>query len=114
METKAIIDADVIINLIRNHNKLLLFTGSLKLPFQRSISKSIVQFIMVLVHKHVRISERLHGHGIITPSRSSFSFHAVVRWSFSFHAVVRWSMCDAILRNCKNIISTVVIELRRD
>ena len=48
---------------------------------ERSTSVSIVRFIMVSVHKPVRIRERLVARGIITPNRSSFSFHAVARWS---------------------------------
>ena len=87
IETKATFEADdVIINFLRNlddHNKVqvLLLTGDLKLPFQRSISVSIARFIMVSVHKVVMIHERLVARGIITPNRSSFSFHAVARWS---------------------------------
>ena len=69
-----------------------LLTGGLRLPFQRSISVSIARFIMVSVHKFVRISERLIALGIITPNRSSFSFHAVARWStndaFPLHHVL--------------------------
>ena len=94
-ETKATIEADVIINYLRSlndHNKVLLVTGGLRLPFQRSISVSIARFVMVSVHKLVRIRERLIARGIITPNRSSFSFHAVARWSmngaFSLHHVL--------------------------
>ena len=85
IETKATFEVDVIINFLKNlddHNKVLLLTVDLKLPFQRSISVSIVRFIMVSVHKLVRIRERLVV-GIITPNRSSFSFHAVARWSMN-------------------------------
>ena len=95
IETKATFEADVIFNFLRNlddHNKILLLTGGLKLPFQRSISVSIARFIMVSVHKPVRIRERLVALGIITPNPSSFSFHAVARWSmnaaFSLHHVL--------------------------
>ena len=78
IETKATFEADVIINFLRNideHNKVLLLTGGLKLPFQHSVSEPISRFIMVSVHKLVRIHERLVARGIITPNRSSFSFH---------------------------------------
>ena len=95
IETKATFEADVIINYLRSlndHNKALLVTGGLRLPFQRSISVSIARFIMVLVHKLFRIRERLVSHGIIAPNRSSFSFHAVARWlmngAFSLHHVL--------------------------
>ena len=92
IQTKETFEANVIINFLRNlddHSKVLLFTGGLRLPFQLSISVSIAPFIMVSVHKLVRIRERLVARGIITPNRSSFSFHAVVRWSMN--AAVRWS-----------------------
>ena len=95
IETKATFEADVIINFLSNlddHNKVLLITGGLRLPFQHSVSVSIARFIMVSVHKLVRIRERLVARGIITPNRSSFSFHAVARWSmndaFAFHHVL--------------------------
>ena len=84
IETKATFEADVIINVLRNLDdlkKVLLLTGGLRLPFQRSISVSIARFIMMLVHKLVRIRERLVARDIITPNRSSFSFHPVARWS---------------------------------
>ena len=84
IETKATFEADVIINFFRNlddHSKVLLLTGGLKLPFQRSMSVSIARFIMVSVHKLVRIRERLAAHGIITSNCSSFSFLAVTLWS---------------------------------
>ena len=97
IQTKATFEADVIINFLRNlddHSKVqvLLLTGGLRLPFQRSISVSIARFIMVSVHKLVRIRERLVARGIVTPNCSSFSFHAVARWSindaFSLHHVL--------------------------
>ena len=84
IETKATIKAYVITDFIRNldyHNKLLLITGCLKLSFQCCMSKFIVRFIMVSVHKLVRIRERLVTHGIISPNCSSLSFHAVTHWS---------------------------------
>ena len=86
IETKVTFEADVVINFLRNlddHNKVLLLTGGVKLPFQHSLSESFAQFIMVSVHKLVRIPERLVARGIITPSRSSFSFHAVACWSMN-------------------------------
>ena len=85
IETKATFEADVIINFLRNldnHNKVLLLTGGLKLPFQRSTSVSIARFIMMSVHKLARIRERLVARGISTPN-------------CSFHAVACWSMNDA-------------------
>ena len=96
IESKATFQADVIINFLRNlndHNKVLLFTGGLKLPFQRSTSVSIARFITLSVQKLVRILERLVALGIITPNRSSFSFqNTVARWSmndtFSLHHVL--------------------------
>ena len=96
IQTKATIEADVIINFLGNlddHSKVLLLTGGLRLPFQRFISVSIARFIMVSVHKLVRIRGRLVARGIITCNhRSSFSFHAVARWSinnaFSLHHVL--------------------------
>ena len=99
IETKATFEADVIINFLRNLDdkskvQVLLLTGGTKLPFQRSISVFIALFIMVSVHKLVRVRERLVARGIITPNRSSFSFHAVARWSmndvFSLHHVLTW------------------------
>ena len=86
IETNATFEADVIINFLRNvddHNKILLLTGGLRLPFQRSISVSTAQFIMVSVHKLVRIHKRLVARGIINPNHSCFSFHAVARWSMN-------------------------------
>ena len=95
IETKASFEADVIINFLRSlddHNKVLLLTGGLKLPFQRSASVSVVRCIMVSVHKLVRIRERLVARGIITPNRSSFSSHVVAHWpmndAFSLHHVL--------------------------
>ena len=97
IETKPTFEADVIINFLRNlddHSKVqvLLLTGGIRLPFQRSISVSIARFIMVSVHKFVRICERLDARGIITANRSSFSFHAFARWfmndAFSLHHVL--------------------------
>ena len=95
IETKATFEADVIINFLRNldeHNKVLILTGGLKLNFQCSTSVSISRFIMVSVHKLLRIRETLVACGIITHNRSSFSFHAVARWSmndaFSLHHVL--------------------------
>ena len=95
IQTKATFEANIIINFLRNlddHSKALLLTGGLRLPFQCSMSVSIARFIMVLVHKLVRIRERLAASGIITPNPSSFSFHAVARWSmndtFSLHHVL--------------------------
>ena len=95
IDTKATVEADVIINFLRNlddHNNVLLLTGGLKLPFQHSTSVSIARFIMMSVHKLARIRERLVAPGIITPNRSSFSFYAVARWSmndaFSLHHVL--------------------------
>ena len=97
IETKTTFEAYVIINFLRNiddHNKVqvLLITGGLKLPFQRSISVFTARFIMVSVHKPVRIRERLVARGIITSNRSSFLFHAVARLSmndaFSLHHVL--------------------------
>ena len=84
IQTEATFEADVIINFLGNlddHSKVLLLTGGLRLPFQRSISVSIARFIMVSVHKLVRICEKLMARGIITPNRSSFTFHAVACWS---------------------------------
>ena len=56
------------------------------------MSVSIARFIMMSVHKFVRIRERLVACGIITPNRSSLSFHTVARWSmndaFSLHQVL--------------------------
>ena len=66
IETKAPFEADIIINFLRNlddHNNVLLLTVGLKLPFQRSTSVSIARFIMVSVHKLVRIRERLVARG---------------------------------------------------
>ena len=86
IQTKATFEASVIINFLRNlddHSKVLLLTGGLRLPFYRSVSVSIARFIMVSVHKLVRIRERFVAHGIITPNRSSFSFHAVAHWSMN-------------------------------
>ena len=95
IQTKATFKAGVIINFLTNlddHSKVLLLTGGLRLPFQRSISVSIAGFIMVSVHKLVRIRERLVARGIITTNHSSFSFHVVARWSmndaFSLHHVL--------------------------
>ena len=95
IQTKVTFAANVIINFLRNlddHSKVLLLTGGIRLPFQRSRRKSIARFITVSVHKLVRIRERLVARGIITPNRSSFSFHAVARWSmndaFSLHHVL--------------------------
>ena len=95
IETKATIETDVIINFIRNlddYNKVLLLIGGLKLHFQSSMSESIVRYIMVSIHKRVRIREKPPARGIIAPNRSSFSFHAVARWSMndalSLHTVL--------------------------
>ena len=95
IQTKATFEANIIVNFLRNlndHSKVLLLTGGLRLPFQCSISVSIARFFMVSVHKLVKIRERLIARGIITPDRSSFSFHAVARWSmndaFSLHHVL--------------------------
>ena len=55
IETKATFGVDIIINFLRNlddHNKVLLLTGGLRLPFQHSISVSIARFIMVPVHRN--------------------------------------------------------------
>ena len=49
-QTKVTSEANVIINFLRNlddHSKILLLTGGLRLPFQRSISVFIARFIMV-------------------------------------------------------------------
>ena len=76
IETKATFGADVI-NFLRNlddHNKVLLLTGGLKLPFQRSVSESIARFIVVSVHTLVRIRERLAARGVITPNGSYSHF----------------------------------------
>ena len=75
IQTKATFEADVIINFLRNlddHSKVLLLTGGLRPPFQRSISVSIARSIMESVHKLVRIRERLVARGIITPNLSHF------------------------------------------
>ena len=70
--------------ILDDHNKVLLLTGGLKLPFQRPMSESIARFIMVSVHMLVRIRERLViARGIITPNHSFFSFHAAARWSMN-------------------------------
>ena len=82
IQTEATFEVNVIINFLGNlydHSKVLLLTGGLRLLFQPSISVSIARFIMVSVQKLVRIRERLLARGVITPNRSSFSFHAVAR-----------------------------------
>ena len=86
IETKAAFEAEVIIHFLRNlddHNQVLLLTSGPKLPFHGSTIVYIVRFIMVSVHKLVRIRERLVAHGIITLNCSSFSFHAVAHWSMN-------------------------------
>ena len=86
VQTKATIEADVIINFIGNfddHNKVLLLTGGLEVPFQRSMRESVIRFIMVSAHKLVRIRDRPVACGIIAPNRSSFLFHAVALWSMN-------------------------------
>ena len=113
IETKETFEADVTINFFRNlddHNKVLLLTGGLKLPFQRSMSVSIARFIRVSVPKLVRIRERLvcswHHHS------QSFLFLiscscTLVYESLMLHLATR-------LRNCNIIISKEINELRSD
>ena len=77
IETKATIEADVIINLIRNlhdRNKVLLLTSGLKLP---ALYKCIyIRFIMVSVHKPVRSRERFSARGVIVPLSRFMQLHA--------------------------------------
>ena len=89
IETKAAFEADVIINVLRNlddHKKVLLPTGGLKLPFQRSTSASIVRFIMC---QFTRLSGFVRDSLLVASSFPNCS-------SFSFHAVARGSMNDAL------------------
>ena len=104
IQSKATFEANAIINFLRNldnHSKVLFLTGGLRLSFQRSVSVSIAQFIIVSVHKLVRICERLV---VITLNPSSFSFHAVARWSmnyaFSLHHVLTSALTFSHHRCC--------------
>ena len=71
IETKATFEPDIISNFLRK------CIASRRWP--KATLPALYKCIMV--YKLVRIPDRLAARGIITPNRSSFSFHAVARWS---------------------------------